>query len=53
MNIVNQDRILNYINSKSIDTLPKTILLEGKSGSGRHTIAKYIADKFNLIINDI
>ena len=53
MNIVNQDRILDYINSKSIDTLPKTILLEGKSGSGRHTIAKYIADKFNLIINDI
>lgn len=53
MNIVNQDKILDYINSKSLDTLPKTILLEGKSGSGRHTIAKYIADKFNLIISDI
>lgn len=53
MNIVNQDKILDYINNKSIDTLPKTILLEGKKGSGRHTIANYIADKFNLIILDI
>lgn len=51
--IVNQDKILDYINNKSLDTLPKTILLEGKQGSGRHSICKYISEKFNLIINDI
>ena len=51
--IVGQDKLLNKINSYTIDTLPRTILIIGDEGSGKHLISKHIATKFNLIFEDI
>lgn len=51
--IVGQDKLLSIINSCSLDTLPRTIMLLGAEGAGKKTIATYISTKFNLIISDI
>lgn len=49
MNIIGQTNIINNINSiKSLGNLPKSIIISGESGSGRHTIYNYICDKFKL-----
>ena len=54
MNIVGQAKLLStidmYYNAKH---LPKTLMFVGTSGCGKRTIAKYIADKFNLKYIDI
>lgn len=46
--IIGQDALLEKINGYTIDTLPHTILLEGKVGCGKHTLCKYISNKFGL-----
>lgn len=51
--IVGQDKLLNIINSCSLDTLPRTIMLLGSEGSGKKTISRYISSKFHLILSDI
>ena len=48
-----QEKICNRIDSLTIDTFPRTLLLLGEYGSGKHTIVKYISNKFNLNIEDI
>lgn len=48
MTIIGQDKLLNKINKLTLDTLPHTIMLCGESGSGRHSIINYVAEKFNL-----
>ena len=53
MTIVGQDKLINFIDKHTLSNLPRTIMLEGLSGSGRHSICNYIAEKFNLIIEDI
>lgn len=56
-NIVGQTKLLSIINSYNIQTLPKTQLFIGPVGCGKHTIAKYLASKFDFdlveITNDI
>ena len=37
----------------STNTLPRTLLLEGEWGCGKHTLAQYIADSKNLPLQDI
>lgn len=48
---------LNYLTSKlddyTLDTLPHSILIIGKEGSGKHVIANYLGDKFKLNLLDI
>lgn len=48
---------LNYIiqdfDRYNLDTLPHSIILLGKEGSGKHVVSNYIGDKFNLNILDI
>ena len=48
---------LDYLTSKfdsyTLDTLPHSILIIGKEGSGKHVISKYLSDKFNLNLLDI
>jgi DNA polymerase-3 subunit delta' len=51
--IIGQERLCNVIDSKTLDTLPRTILLLGEYGSGRHLVVNYISDKFSLEIEDI
>ena len=48
MEIKGQPKVLSYIDSLTIDTLPKSLMLVGEQGSGKHTICKYIANKFNI-----
>jgi len=53
MEIVGQDRIINKINSFTTSTLPKTIMIEGEDGSGKHLITNYIAQHINREVIDI
>ena len=48
LNIIGQQKLLTAINSYTIQTLPKSLLFVGPTGCGKHTFAKYIADKFML-----
>lgn len=51
--IKGQERICNKIDSLTMDTFPRTLLLLGEYGSGRHSIVKYIADRFKCEVEDI
>ena len=46
--IIGQTKLLNKINTLTIDSLPHSILMIGDLGCGKHTLCKYIADKFGL-----
>lgn len=46
MNIIGQTKLLSKINA--MEYLPKTLMLLGPTGCGKHTIAKYVAEEFNL-----
>ena len=49
MNIIGQTNIIENIDKiTSIDKLPKSIIISGNFGSGRHTVYNYICDKFKL-----
>lgn len=45
---IGQTELLNTINNYTLKSLPHQLLLFGHRGCGKHTIAKYIANKFNL-----
>lgn len=51
--IFGQDKIVKKIYSHILDTFPRTLLLEGKLGSGRRSLIKEISYRFNLDIIDI
>ena len=51
--IVGLNSILDKIDTYSLDTLPHSIILLGKEGSGKHVISKYIGSRFNLDVLDI
>lgn len=51
--IKGQEKLCLHIDRFTIDTLPRTILLLGAYGSGKHLIVNYIADKYNLEVEDI
>ena len=51
--MVGLESVVNIINSYTLDTLPHSILLNGKEGSGKHVLSDYISDKFNLNLLDI
>ena len=53
MNIIGQDKLLNYIDSKRRDTFPRSLILLGESGCGKSTVINYISDKLNLPLIDI
>lgn len=46
MNIIGQTKLLSKIDI--MEYLPKTIMFIGPAGCGKHTIAKYTAEKFGL-----
>lgn len=51
--IIGQDKILKRIDKLTVDTFPRSLLLVGPEGSGKHSIAFYIKDKLNLPCLDI
>ena len=51
--IFEQYKIYNRIDNLTIDTLPRTLLLLGEFGCGKHTIVEHIGNTFNLEIEDI
>ena len=51
--MVGLESVVNIINNYTLDTLPHSILLNGKEGSGKHVLSDYISDKFNLNLLDI
>ena len=51
--IIGQDELLARINSYTIDTLPHAILLEGDVGCGKHTLCKYMGERFNLEVQEL
>ena len=51
--IIGQEKICSRIDSLSLDSFPRTLMLVGPRGGGKHLITKYISDKFNLTMIDI
>lgn len=51
--IVGQEKISNLINTAQLDTFPRTLMLVGPIGSGKHLICNTIANKFGLTTFDI
>lgn len=51
--MVGQCEIIKKINTLTLDTFPKTLMLAGGYGSGKHTIMRLIADKLQLTIINI
>lgn len=47
--IVGQDELLLKINRYTIDSWPNSSIFLGDVGCGKHTLVKFICDKFNLL----
>ena len=49
MNIIGQNKLLSKIDTYyTMNSLPKTMMFIGSAGCGKHTIAKHVAENFNL-----
>lgn len=53
MKIFGLDYLTDKIDTYTIDTLPHSIILVGKEGSGKHVISDYISEKLQLPLLDI
>jgi replication-associated recombination protein RarA len=54
INIIGQSKLLTKIdNYYTTNRLPKTLMFLGPVGCGKHTVAKYIAEKFELDYTEI
>ena len=48
-----QSELTEKLNSTTLDSLPKSLILCGEEGCGRHSFASDIAEKFNLEVENI
>jgi replication-associated recombination protein RarA len=46
--VIGQTKLMSIIDSYTIQTLPKALMLIGQAGCGKHTISRHISEKFNL-----
>ena len=53
MMILGQEKICFNIDNLTLDTFPRSLMLVGLKGSGKHLIVDYISKKFNLSVIDI
>lgn len=51
--VVGQEKICNLITNATLDDFPRSLMLVGPRGGGKHLVCKYIADKFNLTTVDL
>ena len=51
--MIGQKRLLNFINSFNFSTFPNASIFLGETGCGKHTLVKYISDKFDVDAVDI
>ena len=51
--IIGQSKLVSVIDSFTKQTLPKTMLFIGPSGCGKHTVAKYLAERLDLDVVNI
>lgn len=51
--ILGQEKICTKIDSLSLDEFPRSLMLIGEKGAGKHLIVDYISNKFNLTVLDI
>ena len=48
-----QERLYNQIQKATLDNFPRTLMLIGARGSGKHTLVSHLSNHFNLEIEDI
>jgi len=48
-----QEKICERIDKSTLDSFPRTLMIVGPRGGGKHLICSYIAEKFNLMQRDI
>ena len=46
--VIGQTKLMSIIDSYTTKTLPKALMLVGPAGCGKHAIARYISEKFDL-----
>jgi replication-associated recombination protein RarA len=46
--MIGQDKILSQLDKLSASTFPKSLILSGEVGCGKHTLCSLIKDKFNV-----
>lgn len=51
--MIGQEKILSLIESSTLSTFPRTLMLVGAKGSGKHLLCNIISEKFNLTQLDI
>lgn len=51
--MVGQSRLLSKVENLTLDSLPRSLLLKGSKGCGRHLLCSQIACKLNISISDI
>ena len=51
--IIGQEKICNLIDNSTLDNFPRSLMLVGGKGSGKHLICNYIAEKFDLVSVDL
>ena len=53
MKIVGQEKLVSMIEEHTLDTFPRSVMLVGPSGSGKHSLCSFISTKLNLKIENI
>ena len=51
--MIGQNKIIKQINDSSLDTFPRSLILLGEKGSGRHSLCDIISTHLNIAISDI
>lgn len=51
--IIGQEALIDKINKLTLDTFPRSLLLVGEDGSGKHLMANHIKDHLHLDLIDI
>ena len=51
--IIGQEKICNLIDNLSLDSFPRSLMLVGARGGGKHLICDYISNKFRLTSIDL
>ena len=46
--VIGQTKLMSIIDSYTKQSLPKTLMLLGSAGCGKHTVAKYLTEKFEF-----